>query len=321
MAESVNKRLNKNNLPSFLNSRDGWGKLFEIKRSIYPHLHQIEPTNHCPYNCIMCPRGEKMNRNKGFMEFDVFRKVMDEVATYPNDIKSKEIELFHFGESLLNPQITEMNRYATELGLNTVLSVNAIELTHDIAEQLILGNASKIIVSLDGFDAISFQQIRGRMIDYQQAVENIVHTSSLVNSLKSKTKLCVRMIGMNINAHQTEKFKNFWLEKSINAEIRQFFPWTEKDLTDLGEYEKYPPFMPCPFSWQYLAIQWNGDVVTCCRDYNAENKMGNIKELSLFEIWNGNKYKTFRENMVKGTYSSKLCNDCMDIFYTEAEKF
>ncbi len=315
IAESVNRRLKNNELPSFLSSREGWGQLFELKRTRFPHLHQIEPTNACPYNCIMCPRGKYMKRKVGFMEMELFGKVMDEVATFPEEIKMKEIELFHFGESLLHPQIAEMNAYAADRGLVTVLSVNAPELKVDLAEKLISGNASKIIVSLDGFDATSFKEIRGREIDYEKAIENIVAVGNLAKD--SSTKLVVRMISMAANAHKIPEFVQFWKEHGIEAEIREFFPWGEQEMEGLGDYNKYPPFMVCPFSWQYVVVQWNGDVVACCRDYNAENVMGNVKDASLEEIWNGKAYQTFRERMVSGDYQNKICGPCMDLYYTE----
>ncbi|MCX6254894.1 MAG: radical SAM/SPASM domain-containing protein [Bacteroidia bacterium] len=317
MNNKINKLLGQQALPSFLKSRAGWGKLLEMKRSKYPHLHQIEPTNVCPYNCIMCPRGEKMRRKKGYMDFNTYSKVINEVATYPDEIKRKEIELFHFGESLLHPQICEMNELASSKGLNTVLSVNAIELTKTIAENLIKGEAGKIIVSIDGFDTESFFKIRGRKINYQKAIENVLNASSLIKSLNGKTKLVVRMIALKQNSHKIDDFKNFWKGNDIESEIRPFFPWGEKNMVELGEYEKYPPFMPCPFSWQYLVVQWNGDVVACCRDYNAENKMGNVNEGTLEEIWNSGKYTSFRESMINGKYKNSICQLCMNLYYTE----
>lgn len=319
MVDPSKNKLCAQRLPSFLNSRDGWGKLFEMKRSAYPHLHQIEPTNACPYKCIMCPRSNEMKRPVGFMEMELFQKVMDEVATFPVEIKGKEIELFHFGESLLHPRIAEMNAYAASRGLNTLLSVNARELTGPLAEKLVRGGAGKIVVSLDGYDAESFMKIRGRRIDYDQAVENIVRVSEMIKALHSPVKLLVRMIAMNLNAHMTESFRSFWQEKGIEVEIRRFFPWGEKEMVELGEYDKYPPFMPCPFAWQYVVVQWNGDVVACCRDYNAENIMGNVQEASLVEIWNGEKYKAFREEMIRGEYRNTICQPCMDIYYTETK--
>lgn len=317
MEEDLNKKLRENKLPSSLQSRQGWGDLFELKRSPWPHLHQIEPTNACPYKCIMCPRGKAMNRKIGFMDKKIFRKVIDEVSEYPEPVKNKEIELFHFGESLLHPDIMWMSSYASSKGLNTVLSVNAPELTEILSEDLIKGGLRKLIVSLDGYDAESFYKIRGKRIDYQNAIDKIERASLLIKKFTSHTKLVVRMISLNLNAPKTDEFLSFWKEKNIEAEIRQFFPWGEKEMKDLGHYDKFPPFMPCPFAWQYVVVQWNGDVVACCRDYNAVNVMGNVNDSSLKEIWNGKNYTRFREDMISGEYRNSICPPCMDLYYSE----
>jgi len=311
-------RLSEDQLPSFLKSRRGWGDFLELKRSEFPHLHQIEPTNACPYHCVMCPRGSRMTRNIGYMTMHVFRQVMDEVSTYPDPVKSREIELFHFGESLLHPDIVRMNAYAAAKGLNTVLSVNALELRPDLAAGLADGGAGTIIVSLDGDTQERFEKIRGRRIDYEQAVRNILSLSDHIRATGAATRLEVRMIMLRQNSDRVEGFKTFWRDKGVDARVRDFFPWGEPDMASLGDYEKnYPPFMPCPFAWQYLVVQWNGDVVACCRDYNGQTVMGNVMETELKEIWNGQAYARFREDMVQGTYHNSICFPCMGLYYTE----
>ncbi|MFH1156949.1 MAG: radical SAM/SPASM domain-containing protein [Pseudomonadota bacterium] len=311
------KKISGDHLPSFLKSRRGWGSLFEMKRSEYPHLHQVEPTNACPYRCVMCPRGSRMTRKIGYMEMPVFCRIMDEVSSYPSPERGRKIELFHFGESLLHPDIVRMNAYAAAKGLNTVLSVNALELTPGLSAGLTDGGAGTILVSLDGDTPESFERIRGRRIDYDQAVRNVLSLSEHIRTTGAATVLEVRMILLKQNSDRVESFRAFWQERGVNVRIREFFPWGETDLACLGEYDKYPPFMPCPFSWQYLVVQWNGDVVVCCRDYNGQTVMGNVMETSLKEIWNNKNYARFRENMVNGTYDNTICPECMALYYTE----
>jgi radical SAM protein with 4Fe4S-binding SPASM domain len=304
-------------LPSCLHSRKGWAQLFELQRSPEPHLHQIEPTNHCPYSCIMCPRAKFMVRPQGFMDFDLYQKVISEVAGYAAPVRNQEIELFHFGESLLHPQIAAMVGYASRKRLKTVLSVNAPELSPEIAEGLLRNQPHKIIISLDGFDDESYRKIRGENADYQKAVQRIDAFIQLYSRYCQATQLQVRMIRLHMNENHTDEFISTWEKKGIHVELRDFFPWTRKDMVGLGRFEQYPPYMPCPFPWKYLVVQWNGDVVPCCRDYNGVNKLGNVNDESLQEIWNGSAYKAFRDGMASGALESSLCAECMAIYYTE----
>lgn len=306
------------NLPSALQSRKGWSDFLELKRSPEPHLHQIEPTNACPYSCIMCPRDKFMTRPIGFMDFSLYAKVLDEVAGFSSPVRDKEIELFHFGESLLHPEIDKMVAYGVGKGLNLVLSVNAPQLSPDLVEKMLFNGPVKLIVSMDGYDEESYRKIRGNNADFALAVENLETVLKMMKAHGSCSQVIIRMIRLQLNIHAEEQFRNRWQGLGGKVEIRDFFPWNKKELIPLGAVEKYPPHMPCPFPWQYLVVQWNGDVVPCCRDFNAVNRLGNVKNSTLKEIWNGSDYARFRTAMAQGEYEPVICEECMGIYGSES---
>lgn len=301
-------------LPKALQSRKGWSDFLELKRSPEPHLHQIEPTNACPYSCIMCPRDRFMNRPVGFMDFDLYTKVIDEVAGFSSPVKEKEVELFHFGESLLHPEIAEMVAYGTGKGLNLVLSVNAPQLSPELAEKILGKDPLKLIISMDGYDAESYREIRGKNADFNLAAENLDAVLKMKQRIGSRSQVVIRMIRMKLNMQGEEQFRSRWQGLGADIEIRDFFPWNKKDFIPLGAVGKFPPHMPCPFPWQYLVVQWNGDVVPCCRDFNAVNRMGNVADCTLKEIWNSSAYERFRESMSTGAYEPSMCAECMEIY-------
>jgi len=263
-----------------------------------------------------------MNRSTGFMEFALYQKVMDEVAGYSEPVRSQEIELFHFGESLLHPDTEKMVRDASMKKLRVTLSVNGPELDPEIAERLLCNDPYRLIVSLDGNDQESYEAIRGRNADFKKAVQNIEALITIHKKMNSKTRISVRMIEMHVNEHHTNAFRARWGKKGIEVEIREFFPWGEKEMITLGKFKKYPPFMPCPFPWKHLVIQWNGDVVPCCRDYNGAIKLGNVHDTPLKEIWNGSAYEDFRQQMASGRFTHNTpCPECLDIYSTEPDGY
>ena len=259
-----------------------------------------------------------MVRPKGYMDFSLFCKVIDEVSGYTAAIRDKEIELFHFGESLLHRQLAEMVGYASSKGLKVVLSVNAPILTPELGRRILEQKPYKVIVSLDGYDEASYRRIRGPMADYRKAVDHVDALLAYASGVFDTGRICIRMIRMNENAHYEDRFRQNWSQSGATVEVRDFFPWNLHELTALGEVQKYPPFMPCPFPWQYLVVQWNGDVVPCCRDFNGENVLGNITRSSLKDIWNGSKMGAFRSRMLSGQYDNAICPECMQIYYTES---
>jgi len=301
-------------LPSALATRAGWGRYLELRRPPEPHLHQIEPTNDCPFSCAMCIRPRRMRRPVGFMALDLFRKVMAEVAGFAPAVREQEIELFHFGESLLHPQLPEMVACAAGLGLRPVLSVNPQLLEPGLDEALLRARPARIICSLDADDAESYRRMRGPYADFDRAVEGVRDLLERRRRLESQVPVVVRMIRTRLNEDQAEGYLARWLSAGAEAELRPFFPWNDPGLAPMGDWERLPPRMPCPFPWRHLVVQWNGDVVPCCRDCNGEAVLGNVQRQTLREIWNGPAYAEFRRRLVEEDYRDGMCGPCMGLY-------
>lgn len=307
-------------LPSALRSRDGWARYLEAARPRQPHLHQIEPTNHCPYTCVMCPRPTRMERDLGFMPLALYQQVIDEVAAYDDPVHALEVELFHFGESLLHPEVAEMTRYAAARDLKITLSVNAPHLTPRRCEAVLTARPYRLIVSLDGYDDDSYRAVRGPVADFDKAVTHLEHLADrLAAEPDHPTEVVLRIIELHHLKPHIAAFQERWESRGLTVEVRPFFPWTEPDLAELGAVPPNPPFMPCAFPWKHLVVQWDGTVVPCCRDCNGELALGNVKEQSLEEIWNGEAYAELRRQHATGDYTGNpLCERCMSLYYREA---
>jgi radical SAM protein with 4Fe4S-binding SPASM domain len=70
--------------------------------------------------------------------------------------------------------------------------------------------------------------------------------------------------------------------------------------------ERFPHF--CSMATSYVKIEPDGRVFPCCRG-PQELEMGNVNEQSLTEIWNGEKYRTFRRRMLDKDYPA-VCRGC-----------
>jgi radical SAM protein with 4Fe4S-binding SPASM domain len=69
---------------------------------------------------------------------------------------------------------------------------------------------------------------------------------------------------------------------------------------------------PCAGLWSTPMVQVNGDVTTCCLDEHLVNKVGNLSEQSLSEIWNSDKLNAWRLAQIEGRFadSGPLCTQC-----------
>lgn len=64
--------------------------------------------------------------------------------------------------------------------------------------------------------------------------------------------------------------------------------------------------IPCKFPWDAAYISPNGDVRHCCS--TNLNRLGNLKENTLEEIWNGPLYQKIRKHVAAGEFDKAFCS-------------
>ena len=66
----------------------------------------------------------------------------------------------------------------------------------------------------------------------------------------------------------------------------------------------------CQFPWSSMTIKSNGESCECVEDYDNEIILGDAKKQSLYDIWNGEKYKKFRIDHFDLTPGLKCTERC-----------
>jgi MoaA/NifB/PqqE/SkfB family radical SAM enzyme len=68
----------------------------------------------------------------------------------------------------------------------------------------------------------------------------------------------------------------------------------------------------CPAPYDQMVVQWNGDVTTCCTDYEGLTKTANVFATSIEDIWTGNTLKQRKKDMLEGRLLD-VCAKCQGI--------
>jgi len=124
----------------------------------YPILGSIDAANLCNLRCPMCMVGNReLDHPRGRMSLDVFRTIMREVG--PALI---HLELYRYGEPLLNPELPEMVRVAArEYLCRTRVSTNlAMPLADDAIQHLLDSGLDTLVVAADGPDQETYARYR-----------------------------------------------------------------------------------------------------------------------------------------------------------------
>ncbi|MFH1159542.1 MAG: SPASM domain-containing protein [bacterium] len=62
--------------------------------------------------------------------------------------------------------------------------------------------------------------------------------------------------------------------------------------------------------WSGCVITWDGLVVPCCFDKDADHCLGDLKTQSFQDIWRGEKYREFRKRIFTERKSVDICRNC-----------
>ncbi len=287
------------------------------KRMIFPLLAtymprslkaiHIELTNACNLKCAVCfsqnPKIFKA-RKRGFIEFDQYKKLIDQVALLKH---VGNVGLNYGGESLLHGQFIEMLEYADKKNIKTAFTTNGTLFNDKIITAILKYRVDNIIISLDAIDE----------------QHDILRMGSNIGLVEENIKKIVSMRKENkypkVSINITHSVQN---ETQINSVIRKWitivdsiiiYPCITENLKYLDkaffDKEVIKPKI-CPWPFYYMAILWNGDVTTCCHDINGVNIIGNVRENDIKHVWKNN-FKNVRNILAKECYSKlKLCKEC-----------
>lgn len=271
-----------------------------------PIIHDIELTNHCNLNCIMCVR-DLMTRKKGFMDFNLFKKIIDE-----NYKDMNFIYLQNHGEPLFHKDIDKFIAYLKRKKIKVGLHTNGLLLTKKITERLIKSGLDSIRFSFDGVTKEVYEKIR-KGSNYKKVMNNLKNLIEIKKKkLDADIKIEMQIIRMKETEDSINKFKHFWKDKVDRIII--------KDMIDWRGNINYKRIVPCLYAWKSVVILWNGDVVPCCNDWNGSFVLGNIRRDTLRNIWNNKKYKILREKLLKKRIDFFPCKNCSVMDHIKPKK-
>jgi sulfatase maturation enzyme AslB (radical SAM superfamily) len=159
----------------------------------------IEPTTACNYRCKTCVRNS-WDEPTGFMEISMFRKLMDDVKEASS---LSEMAFWGIGEPLLHPQIVEMIGLARNRGLKTELITNGSLLDEVMSRALMEAGLDRLIVSIDGALADSYEDIR-RGGDFRRVYNNLRGLrAQKIAALRDKPEVGLEYVLMRKNLDQT----------------------------------------------------------------------------------------------------------------------
>ncbi len=276
------------------------------------HMY-IESTNLCNLSCIMCPTGQKLiTRPKGFMDFDLFKRIVDEMAPHV-----RRTTLHIWGEPLLHKRIFDMIAYAHEKGLQTEISSNATLLDEEKAYKLIESGLDVIYLAMDGLRPETYESVRVNA-DFERTNNNIRRFLQIKEEMGFRRPFVkIQIIQMKQTLEEIEEFVRQWKIPGVDwINVKAFDSWggQVESINELKAGESAPQIerYPCPNLWYHVHIYWDGSLAMCDRDFNLDFPLGNVKD-GVMKAWNGPRMQELRRRHIEGRLDDvSPCNTCTE---------
>ncbi len=290
-----------------------------------PMAVSIEPTTSCNLRCPECPSGlRSFTRPTGMLDPEIFRNTMDQLKS------SLSYLLFYFqGEPYLHPDFIDLVKIASSNGIYTATSTNAHYLDEENARKTVESGLDRLIISIDGTtqDTYSSYRVGGKLDKVLEGAKNIVHWKKKLGSSTPHT--IFQFLVVKPNEHQMQDVQRLGKEIGIDEvafKTAQIYDYEDGSglIPENDRYSRYRKgadgkyrvknrlLNHCWKLWHSCVITWDGKVVPCCFDKDAEYVMGDLKEQTFREIWNSDRYNEFRSSVLRSRSEIEMCTNCTE---------
>ena len=312
---------------------------FEEYRSPNPVVYNIETTNACNMRCEMCPRTTMMTRPIETMTAEIFSKVISQLRPWSpekwetwqkfieekyaidrNDISEnhfflhvipKVIVLHGYGDPLLDKNIPDYVELMTKQGLISYFSCNPANINMERTIETFENGLNYVKYSIESVDDLRHKEVRGLQSNFTESYKKILQLLEIKAQRNLKTIIVITMINLNKSWQQEEferlkeAFKGMDVYVYLKSQDQQWYE-DNKNQTQSIHWLEF-----CQFPWSSMTIKSNGESVECVEDFDNEIILGDVKTETLYDIWNGEKYKKFRLdhfNLTPGIKCTERCD-------------
>lgn len=305
---------------------------FQRPHNTLPVLSEIALTYRCNLSCRFCYAGCKCTKKPELNEMstDQVKHILD-VIRHDAEVPSVS---WTGGEPTLRPDLVELTRHATGIGMRVNLITNGTNLTAELVNSLKSAGLRSAQVSLEGPDAEvhdALTQVKGsfdktiRGVAILRAAGIHVHTNTTVNRINAPYLSRIVSLAKQLDLDRLSMNMVIPCGSAPSADVT--ITYTEMaDLInevksaarDCGiQFMWYSPTPYCIFNPiaarlggkscaacdGLLSVAPNGDVLPCS---SVQKSVGNLLKTSFDKVWSGRKALNWRDKR----YAHTICKKC-----------
>lgn len=237
--------------------------------------------------------------------------------------------LYFQGEPYLNPNFLKMASYASEKGIYTATSTNGHYLSPQKAQETVQSGISEVLISIDGTTQETYQAYRigGNLEKVKEGVRNLVKAREELNSLTPY--IFIQFLVVKPNGHQIQDIELLGKELGVDKVVyktAQIYDYEQGSdlIPSIDRYSRYAQQPDGSYTiknqlenqcwklWHGAEITWDGRVLPCCFDKDAQYEMGTLQQQSFKEIWRNPAYDAFRAQLLRSRAEIDICRNCSE---------
>ena len=282
-----------------------------------PWVIFVDPTDVCNFRCKFCPSSDvrllkSVDRPRGYMRFKLFKKIVDDICEFDKPIKV--LRLYKDGEPLLNSYFAEMVKYAKDSGCceKVDTTTNGSMLNPRANLEIIKAGLDRINISIEGINAEQYLEFSRVKIDFDKFVENIKH----FYDNRKQCEMIIKIGGDFLSEEDKQKFLDIcdgiFIEHTMNCWYDFDGPEQNEEVGIYGQ--PIHEVNVCPYVFYSFSINSDGLVSACFLDWARKLIVGDVKYLSVKEIWNNDLMNNLRfQFLAKKRYMHPICKNCSQL--------
>lgn len=278
----------------------------------------IDPANACNFKCVFCATGDEtrlaaVGRPKGLMSPEMFARIVDDLAAFPQPVKS--VHLYKDGEPLLNKHLPEMVRRLKERKVArwVEITTNGALLTPERADALIDAGLDGIRISVYGTSDAEYRRATRTFGAYATVLDNVRYLHRRKVACRAALHIHCKIIDSGLDAGRRQAFYDDFapLADSVYGHARHDEVAAQAGGAASGPRGSLGGRRVCSEPFVKLAINVTGAVSACCADWSMALVVGDLAHQSLVDIWNGGPLHALRLAHLAGRrHTIPACRDC-----------
>ncbi len=278
---------------------------------------EIEVTNYCNAKCVFCAN-DALTRKRGYLDVCKFEKfilkqkeiVKDNYFRKNNILTLPRVTFCGLGDPLIHPEIDKLVGIARENGFYTQVVTNGKMLSCEVLKKMCALGLDEIAISLHSLDEDIYYKITGLRLS--EIKNNIKECATLIKNHKLRFSIWrIYHPDKTFRKYNDDKdYVDFMQECGITSYsiLGPSEPWFRDGVVPMSNCQMVNdyPFW-CNKIMFTFNIDWEGNVVLCCNDYNRETvELGNVFD----DEFNYEKLFCIKKQIIERKYIPQICKCC-----------